>query len=159
MSGKEKAGRSLGFQGVRELGWRTIVVFHRIAGAHDLRAFEAGNGANEGVLHFQRKARGDTVDVIFFGVAPLGFEEYLMCRTLGKFHDFVFDRRAVARPDAFDPAGVQRRLVEIGADQLVRFLVRVGRPAGQLFHVERSCGPVIQRENIVTLTEQALGNE
>ncbi len=39
---------------------------------------------------------------------------------LGKLHHLVFDARAVARPDAFDHAGVERRLVEVAADDLVR---------------------------------------
>ena len=39
---------------------------------------------------------------------------------LGEAHDLVLDRGAIARPDPGDVAGIERRAVEIGADQLMR---------------------------------------
>ncbi|MNO98715.1 hypothetical protein D3C76_904660 [compost metagenome] len=46
--------------------------------------------------------------------------------------DLVFDRRAVARADALDDAGVHRRAVEVGGDDLVGARVGVGDPAADL---------------------------
>ena len=46
--------------------------------------------------------------------------------------DLVLDRRAIARSDAFDLAGVHRRTVEAPADDLVGPLVGMGDPARQL---------------------------
>src|SRR5260221_2117527 len=38
----------------------------------------------------------------------------------GEAHDLVFDRRAIARANTFDDACVQRRAVQVVADDLVR---------------------------------------
>ena len=54
----------------------------------------------------------------------------------GKAVNLVFNRRAVAWPDAFDDAGIHRRTVEVGANDVVRPFVGAGDPAGQLFRVE-----------------------
>ena len=43
-----------------------------------------------------------------------------MALLVGKLDDFILNRRAVARPDAVDFAGIQRRAVEISADNVVR---------------------------------------
>ena len=53
----------------------------------------------------------------------------------GKAVDLVFDARAVARPYPFDHAGVHRRSVQPGADDVVRALVGVRDPARHLARV------------------------
>jgi len=50
----------------------------------------------------------------------------------GEFHDLVFDGRAIARPFGLDHTGVERRTVEIVADDPVRFLIRIRDPAREL---------------------------
>ena len=49
-----------------------------------------------------------------------------MLVAIGKAHDFVFDRRAIARSDPFDHSGVHRTAIEVIADHIVGFLVSVG---------------------------------
>ena len=56
---------------------------------------------------------------------------------LREAHHLVFDRRAVARAGGVDLAGVHRRAMEIGADQLVRDLAGVGQMAEHLRQRER----------------------
>ena len=51
---------------------------------------------------------------------------------VGEAHDLVLDRRAVARPARLDLARVHRRPVQVGADQVVDRLVRVGDVAVHL---------------------------
>ena len=56
-----------------------------------------------------------------------------MCSILvGELDDLVFDRRAVARPGAVDPARVHRALVQVRADELVDARVRGRQPAQRL---------------------------
>ena len=55
---------------------------------------------------------------------------------VGKAHDFVFDGGAVARAEGvFDDARVHRRLVDVGADDVVRAFVGAGDVAGDLARV------------------------
>ena len=51
---------------------------------------------------------------------------------LGEAHHLVLDRRAIARPDPGDLAGIKRRAVEIGADHGVRRRCRLGDVADHL---------------------------
>ena len=53
---------------------------------------------------------------------------------LGKAHDLVFDRRAIARTAALDLAAIHRRTVEIGTNDFVGRLGRPGQVAGNLRH-------------------------
>jgi hypothetical protein len=55
-------------------------------------------------LHLHGERGGHAVDVDFVGVQAFGLEEELVLRLVGKLDDLVFDRRAVARADAFDLA-------------------------------------------------------
>ncbi len=75
---------------------------------------------------------------------------------VGEADHLVLQRRAIAWPDAFDPSAIERRLVEIGANDLVRGRGRVGNRAGQLFHVEHSVPPFVQGKNIVGLFAKRL---
>ena len=55
-----------------------------------------------------------------------------MLRLLGEAHDLVFDRRAVARTDGLDLAGVHRRAMHVVADELQRLRRRVRDVAADL---------------------------
>src|SRR3546814_11369548 len=58
-----------------------------------------------------------------------------MAGLVGKTMVLVFDRRAVARADAFDHAGIHRRTIEVGGNDLVRSRVGVSDPAADLRRV------------------------
>ena len=51
---------------------------------------------------------------------------------IGKFYDFILNRRTVPRTSSLDHAGIERRPAEIFADDFVRLLVRIRQPAGFL---------------------------
>ncbi len=68
---------------------------------------------------------------------------------IGKFDHFILDRGAVPRACAFDSAGVKRRPVEVGPNDLVRAGSRLSDPARHLFHVELPIAVVIQRKEII----------
>ena len=74
--------------------------------------FETFHAAHEGDLDVERQAGGDTVRIIFVRGQAFGFEENLVAVFVGEAVDFVFDRRAVARADAFNFAGKHRAAVK-----------------------------------------------
>ena len=51
---------------------------------------------------------------------------------IGKFYNFILNRRTVPRTSSLDHAGIKRRPAEIFADDFVRLLVRIRQPAGFL---------------------------
>lgn len=51
---------------------------------------------------------------------------------IGKPHNFIFDGRTVSGSGSFDLSRIQRRAVQTGTDDIVRFLIRIGQPAGSL---------------------------
>ena len=55
-----------------------------------------------------------------------------MARLVGEAHDLVLDRRAIARPGAFDLAGIQRCAVDIGGDDVMGRRAGIGDVAGDL---------------------------
>ena len=59
-----------------------------------------------------------------------------MALAIGKPHDLVLERRAVARTDAPNLAVVERRLVDVAANELVHPCRRVQRVAGDLLPVD-----------------------
>ena len=119
-----------------EVLWVEVVVFDGVAGTGDARLFEAGDGLDVGDLCCKRQAGGDTVRVEFVGGQAFGFDEDLVAVLVGKAHDFVFDGGAVARAEGvFDDARVHRRLVDVGADDVVRAFVGAGDVAGDLARV------------------------
>ncbi len=100
-------------------------------------------------LHVIWQTGRNPVDIIFLRVTALWFQEQLMRTPIGKFDHFVLDRGAVPRACAFDSAGVKRRPVEIGPNDLVRAGSRLSDPARHLFHVELPIAVVIQRKEII----------
>src|SRR5262249_47453761 len=71
------------------------------------------------------QAGADAVAVVFERVPAFGLQEDLMPFLVGEAHDLVLDGWTVARPTATNLAGVHRRPVEIGANQLVDGFIRV----------------------------------
>ena len=117
LPGEEEARRPLALQRQPQLLRRTVVVFHRIAPAHDLGCLQARHHPDHGILHIAWQAGGDAVDVDLLRPAPLRLEEELVAVPIGETHDLVFDARAVARAARFDLAGIHRGTMEIGPDQ------------------------------------------
>ncbi len=94
--------------------------------------FETAHRVDQVQLHVERQARRYAVRVELVGGQPFRLQKDLVAVLAGKAVDLVFDARAVARPDPFDHAGVHRRTVQPGADDVVRALVSVRHPARHL---------------------------
>ena len=62
-------------------------------------------------------------------------------------HDFILDGGAVARPRAVDGAGVHRRAVQVGKEDLVRLLRGIGQIAEGAVFQRRSVGQERKRRH------------
>src|SRR5205807_9202732 len=99
------------------------------------------------------QAGSDSIDVLFLRVTAFRFEKELMGAPLGKLNHFVLNRGAVSWAGALDSARVQRRPMQVRADDLVGVRRRLGNPTGQLFHMELApAAAVIQSKNVVYRT-------
>ncbi len=99
-------------------------------------------------LDLKRKARRNAIYIEFLGMTAFRLQEELMRCLIGKFHHFILDGGTVARPGTLDTARIQGRPVEVGPDNFVGALDRVGYPAWNLFHVELSAFLVIQGKDV-----------
>ncbi len=135
LSGEEEALDGFGFEAGFEVARVEVVVFDGVAGAQDMGVFKAFHAAHKRDLDVERQAGGDAVGVVFVGGQAFGFEENLVAVFVGEAVDFVFDRRAVARADAFDFAGKHGAAVETAADDVVGLQVGMRNPAGHLARV------------------------
>ena len=84
------------------------------------------------LLHIVGQTGADAVAVVFQRMAALGFEKDLVSFLLGEADHFVLDRRAVAWAASLDLSGVHRRPVQVGTDDVVNCLVRIGNKAIEL---------------------------
>jgi hypothetical protein len=100
-----------------------------------MAVLQAADRAHDRQLHIERQAGRNPVRVDLVRRQAFRFEEDVVAVLAGETMNLVFDRRAVARPNAFDDAGVHRRAIEIGADDVVRPRVGAGDPARQLLRV------------------------
>src|SRR5437660_2476268 len=83
-------------------------------------------------LHVERQAGGDAIRVKLVGRETFRLDEDLVARLAGEPMDLVFNGRAIARADTLDHPGEHGRAIERAANHLVRALIRVRDPAGQL---------------------------
>ena len=132
LAGEEQALYEARFQTVVQTSRIKEVVFDRVAGTGDVCVLETLDALDERDLHIERQAGRNAVRVKLHGIEAFGFDEHLVRVLVGKPHDLVFDRGAVARPYALYHARIHRRTVERGADDLVGALVGVGDVAGNL---------------------------
>lgn len=132
LAGEEQAADDLGLQAVPEISGIEEVVLDRIARPHDVGVFHATDGTHDLQLHVERQGRGNAVGIQLVGRQAFRLEEDLVAFLVGEAMDLVFDRRAVARADAFDHTGIHRRTIEIGGDDLVGPGVGMGDPATDL---------------------------
>ncbi len=140
LPGEEEAADRLGFERRLERARIEIIVFDGIAGTQDVRMLAARDRMHERELDVERQRRRDPVRIDLVRRETLGLEEDLVARALREAHDLVLDRRTVARADALDDAGEQRRAIEAAANDLVRALVGVRDPARHLrrMHLARA---------------------
>src|SRR5258708_37192952 len=82
-------------------------------------------------------------------MTALGFQKKLVRGFVGKLHDLVLDRRAIARARALYPAGIKRGTMQISLDDFMGLRSGVRDPARHLFHVELSAVTKIKGENLV----------
>ncbi len=104
--------------------------------------------AHQRQLHVVGQRGRDAVGVdlaAIEAVGGLGLQVDLVTLLVREPDDLVLDRRAVARADALDRALVQRRPVQVGADEVVGRRGRVGDPARPLGQRRRRA-VVIERE-------------
>ncbi|MNF34622.1 hypothetical protein D3C84_154680 [compost metagenome] len=132
LPGEEQAGDHLGFQAVFQVARIEVVVLDGVAGADDMGVFHATDGAHQLQLHVERQGGGNAVGIQLVGGQTFRLDKHLVAVLVGEAVDLVFDRRAVARADAFDHPGIHRRTVEVGGDDLVGARIGVGDPATDL---------------------------
>jgi hypothetical protein len=106
---------SVGFSGLRI----EVIVFDGIAGSQNVRALTPFDRMHERELDVEWQRRRDAVRIDLVRRETFGLEEDLVARALGEAHDLVLDRRAVARTDALDDTGEERRAIETAANDLV----------------------------------------
>ena len=70
----------------------------------DVHVFHAADRAHQRQLDVEGQAGGDTVRVDLVRGQAFRFEEDVVLVLVGEAVDLVFDRRAIARADAFDDA-------------------------------------------------------
>ena len=141
-----------------ELARVDMIVFDGIARPEHDCALQTRDGLQQRELHLARQGGRDAVGVDRRIVQALRLEEDLVPLALGEAHDLVLDRRAVARTDAFDLAGVHRRPMEVGADDLVGGRRGLGDVAGDLRRGDRArqIGEGLGRLVAVLLLERAV---
>ena len=124
-----EAGHFLGFQRRQQLRRVDAVILDRIGAAGHLRVLEPRQRVQHRDLHILRQGGGEALNVELLRIEPHRFDEQLVARLVGEGHDLRLDRRAVARADALDHAGVDRAAVEVCADDGVRAFVGIGKVA------------------------------
>src|SRR6266446_1574972 len=115
-----------------ELRWKCEVVLHGVSRTEYLGVFAADHCSDHIELHLEWQRGREAVDINFIRGDALRFQENLVPLLFWKLHDLVLDGWAVTRTDSLDNPGVERRLVEVVADDLSRSVGRVGDMAGQL---------------------------
>ena len=135
LSSQEEVFDFLRFQRMLQLRGVEVVVLDGVAGAVDYQVAEGGNLLQRFQLDVHRQGRGESVQVEFLRGLAFGLQEELVLRLVGEGDDFRLDAGAVARPDALDLPVEKGRIGQAAAQYLVRFLVGVARPAGQLLEL------------------------
>ena len=143
-----ETGYFLGLQRRQQLRRVDAVIFDRIGAAGHLRVLEPRQRVQHLDLHILRQGGGEALNVELLRVQPHRFDEQLVARLVGEGHDLRLDRRAVARSDALDHAGVDWAAVEVRADDGMRALVGIGQVAHGLV-LDRVCGGKRERLDLL----------
>ena len=109
LAGEEQTPDRPGLQGIVQITRIEIVVFNRVAGPGDMRLFQTPHGPYQRQLDIERQTGGNAIRIELMGLQAFRLQENLVGMLVGKAVNFVFDGWAVARTDAFNHAGIQRR--------------------------------------------------
>ena len=132
LAGTEQAGDIFKFQGKRQRSRINTVILNRVCVPHDLRMFQSRYRTVHRDLHILRKRARHTSNIHFIRVDALRLNKYLMAFLIRKPDNLILNRRTVARAGTLDHSGIQRRTIQIAADDLMRLRIRVSQPTGNL---------------------------
>src|SRR5690606_815229 len=138
LTGEEQPADGLCLQRRGQVPRIEVVVFDRVAGAHDVSALEAAHRMHQLELHVEGKAGRDPVRINLVRRQTFRLEKDLMAVLVRKAMDLVLYGRAITRPDALDGSGEKRRPIKSVSDKLVRPRVRLRDPAWHLHRVQAS---------------------
>ena len=113
---------------------RHEIVFNRVTGADDFDVLQSFNRAEKFKLNLKRQAVPRAVCVNFFRRQPFRLKKNAVAVAVGKFDDFIFQRRAIARADARNRAVIERAEAQAVPNDFMRLRVRRGDMAGNLRH-------------------------
>ena len=135
-AGKQILDR-LELEGRQKLSRVDAVILDCIRISHDPHMLQTRNSTVHGILHILRQGTGHAAQIHLVGVKPLRLNEYLVAGLIREFHYFIFNGRTVTRTGSLNRTGKQRRTIQIIADNLMRLLIRIGQPAGNLLLLYR----------------------
>ena len=98
---------------------------------------QARHSTVHGILHILRQGAGHAAQIHLVGVKSLRLNEYLVAGLIREFHYLIFNGWTVTRTGSLNRTGKQRRSIQIIADNLMRLLIRIGQPAGNLLLLYR----------------------
>ena len=116
-----------------------MIVFHCIAWPDDFGLLEALAAPYEPPLDIFRKTCGHTIQIDFSRFHPLWLHKNLMAFFIWKTDYFILNAWAIARPFTLNLSRIDRRKIEVFANDFVRFWICRAYPAGSLFLLDRFC--------------------
>ena len=108
------------------------VIFNRIGVAHDADILKADNRAIDLHLYIFRQGGRKTLQIHLLGIQSHRFHKGLVAWFFCKAHYLVLDTWTIARTDALDHSSVQRRTMDVVADNLVCLFVGISNVADHL---------------------------
>ena len=139
LPGEEQPAEVLGLQRGAQVTGIEKIIFNGVTGARNVGLLETLHGTHQGQLHVEGQTGGDAVRIDLVRRQSLRFDEDLVRILVGKAHDLVFNRWAVARAHALDDTAVHRRTIQPGTDDIVGVCVSVGNVAADLAQVVSRC--------------------
>ena len=129
---KEQTLRPLDLKAQGQRSGIKEIILDRISGLQDPNLLQSLNGPDIGFLHINRQGRRNPVRIDRIVIQPFRFQKDLMRFLFGKTHHLVFNRRAIARADAFDMATIHSGTRQVRPHNLVRPGIGMGDPATDL---------------------------
>src|SRR5579884_3473781 len=126
---KEQALDFLGLKPRRQFSGLHHVIFNGITGPDHFCVLKSRDGFHHRYLNINGHGSGHAVDVDFISIQALGLQENLVLKFIRELDDFVFNRGAITRAQALDLPRVKRRTMQIVAEDLVSFGIRITDPA------------------------------
>src|SRR5471032_23209 len=102
LPGEEQAADHFGFEAVFQVTRVEVVVLDGVARTHDVCVFHAANRLHDLDLHVERQRRGNPVRVQLVSGQAFWLDKDLVAFLVGKAVNFVFNRWAITRANAFD---------------------------------------------------------